>query len=83
MDGLAELGGRRDGDILYLIACVGRLWHRFFKELENRGGGVAVHVNLLEAREGCVVGERAELVNFVVAPLGLFQKLVARKIENF
>ena len=83
VDSLAELGGRRDGDVLYLVARVGRLWHRLFKELENRGGGIAVHVNFLEAGERGVVGERAELVDFVVASLSLFQKLVAWKIEDF
>lgn len=79
---LAKLGRRGNRQVLDLVPFVGRDGHFVLEELEKRIRTFAVHVDFLESRESGVVGERAELVDFIVAPFGLFQELVAREIEN-
>ena len=51
------------------------------EELVDRIGVRSVHLDLGKLIERCIVLERAELVDFVIAPRRLVSKLVAREVE--
>ena len=62
---------------------IGRIILRSYRleELVDRIGVRSVHLDLCKLIERCIVLERAELVDFIIAPRRLVSKLVAREIE--
>ena len=55
----------------------------FLEELKQRFGIFAVHLDLLEARERCVVVQFTELMNAFIGAWSLLSELVTGEIKHF